>query len=171
MKTRVIRTRFWEDDVVQSVSSDSRLIWIFLLSNKDIGMTNYFKMPDMFISFYTALDIKTVSKCKQELEKTGKIFFKDNWIFIPKLESLNNYANSPKNIIAYSNEFETIPDEIIQYFRTLYSTMDSSIDSSRHSNEKSETSNKKSEIRNQQSTIRNKKSKKDLLGEGLEYEF
>ena len=167
MKTRVIRTRFWDDDVVHSVSPNSRLIWMFLITNKDVGMTNYFKMPEMFISYYTGLDPRTIKKCKEELEKTKKMFFKDDWVFIPKLESLNNYTKSPKNIIAHTNELETVPAGIIKYFRTLYSTIDTSM----HSTEQSETSNKKSTINNKQSTLRNKKSKKGLLGEELDYKF
>jgi hypothetical protein len=164
MKGRAIRTRFWDDDTVQSVSPNSRYIWMFLLTNKEVGMTNYFKMPEPFFCYYTGLDPKAIRKCKEELEATGKIFFKGDWIFIPKLEDLNNYANSPKNIIAYANEKGCVPKEIIEYFSDKYTPMDSSIDSGRHSDEKLETRNKKLEIRN-------KKSKEEVLGEGVEYEF
>ena len=153
MKGRVIRTRFWDDDTVQSVSANSRYIWIFLLTNKEIGMTNYFKMPESFLCYYTGLDSKIIRKCKKELEKTKKVFFKNDWIYIPRLEALNNYANSPKNIVAYTNELDCVPDDIIQYFKQLYSSIDSSIDS----DEKSKT--------------RNKKSKEDVLGREAEYEF
>jgi hypothetical protein len=127
-------------------------------------MTNYFKMPEPFFCYYTGLDPKAIQKCKKELESTGKIFFKGDWIFIPKLESLNNYANSPKNIIAYANEKDCVPKEILRYFADKYTGIDSGIDRTRHSDEKLEIRNKKLEIRN-------KKSKEEVLGEDIKYEF
>jgi len=130
MKTRIIQTRFWEDDIVQSVSKDANHLWIFLLSNKDIGMSNYYKMPDTLICYYTKLTDKDLQKAKLELEKTQKIFFYENWIFIPNLERENSYKNSPKNLKPYESELSHVPEKVKTHFLSVQATFDSSIDSS-----------------------------------------
>jgi hypothetical protein len=160
MKTRIIQTRFWDDDQVQKVSPLARYLWIFLITNKELGMSNYNKIPDIFIQYYTGLNTEEIKRCKKELEKTKKLFFKDDWVYIRKLEDHNKYQNSPKNFPTYLKELSVVPSDIEEYFKKK----DSSIDSSRHSNHKSKIRNKKSEIQN-------KKSKEEVLGEDIKYEF
>ena len=152
MKTRIFQTRFWNDDVVASVSKDANHLWIFLLTNEFLGMTNYVRIPDLFIQNYTKLTSDQLLKSKKELEATGKVFFFESWIYIKNLEKQNNYRNSPRNEVAYQKELDNIPNSIKSYFidvlNNLGSTNDSSIDSTMHSTHKSEIRNKKPEIRN-----------------------
>lgn len=149
MKRRLITTWFWEDDEVQSVSKNSRLLWIYLLTNKELGMTNYVKIPDVFLCHFTQLTPTELTKAKQEIEKTGRIFFYKDWIYIINLEKHNNYRNSPKNEDTYNRELGIVPEEVKSYFtvkqRDLHTSIDSSIDTSRHTDEKSEIRNKKLE--------------------------
>ena len=73
MKTRIIQTRFWEDDMVESVQKDARLLWIFLLTNKELGMSNYVKIADVFIEHFTGLTKGELQKAKNDLENTKKV--------------------------------------------------------------------------------------------------
>ena len=93
MKGRVLKTWFWDDDTVQSVSKDARFLWVFILTNKELGMTNYVRIPDTILKFYLSLTEHELKKAKEEIQATGKVFFYNNWIFIPKLEKQNNYRN------------------------------------------------------------------------------
>jgi len=148
MKTRIIQTRFWEDDIVQAVSSNARLLWICLLTNKELGMTNFIHIPDVFLSYYTGLSPQVLQNTKEELQKTGKIFFYGSWIYIPKLEDLNAYKNAPRNIDTYNRELSQVPNDITMKFKELYTTIDTSMDSTMHSTHKSKILNKKSKNKN-----------------------
>ncbi len=155
MKTRIIQTRFWDDDTVSKVSKDAKLLWIYLLTNKELGMTNYIRIPDALICYFTQLTANELQKAKQELQSTKKIFFHEEWIFIPKLESQNKYKNSPSNEATYERELSYVPQEIKAYFNNLFKNINTSTDSTVTT---SVDSTYKSEIRNKKQEIRNKKS-------------
>lgn len=155
MKTRIIQTRFWDDDVVQSVGKDANHLWIFLLTNKELGMTNYVRIPDAFIQVYTKLTAGEIIKAKKELEDTKKIFFFKDWIFIPNLEKQNNYKNSPSNSVPYEKEMSIVPDDVKSYFDKVLggvdATVDTTVDGTVDSTHNTEIRNKKPEIRNKKS--------------------
>jgi hypothetical protein len=167
MKTRIIQTRFWEDDIVLSVSKDARILWIFLLTNDKLGMTNYVKLPDSFIQYYTGLTNNELKKSKEELQSTGKIFFHKDWIYIPNLERENKYRNSPKLEIPYKIEISHIPKSIILEFdglaRVFDSTIDSTIDSTSDSLIKPKLINHKSKIINQNTKDRENENLQEIM--------
>lgn len=133
MKTRIIQTRFWDDDLVNSLSKDARYLWISLLTSKEIGMTNYFKLPDSFIIYYTGLTKHELATAKKELQNTGKLIFYKDWVFIKNLERENKYKNSPKLEKPYQEELSHIPNNVISYVESFLkefnTSMDSTIDS------------------------------------------
>lgn len=147
MKTRIIQTRFWDDDTVQSVSSDARLLWIFLLTNKELGMTNYVRIPDRFIEHYLSFTTQQLTKAKKELEGTGKILFIEPWIYIRNLEKENKYKDSPKLEQPYKKELACVPEKIVRSFNAIikrkYSAMDTTINSTMDSSHKQKTKNNK----------------------------
>jgi hypothetical protein len=155
MKTRIIQTRFWEDDTVLSVSKNTRILWIFLLTNEKLGMTNYVKIPDSFIQYYTGLTSNELKLSKEELQSTGKVFFYNSWIYILNLERENKYRNSPKLEIPYKAELSHIPENIILQFKSLAKAFDSTINSTSHSTSdsliKPKTKTHKSKTKNQNS--------------------
>lgn len=148
MKTRIIQTRFWDDDVVERVSPEAKLVWVFLLTNKHLGMTNYVKIPDSIILEATGLTIQKLEKVKMELEGTRKIFFHGKWIFIPNLERENKYKNSPSNTTPYEKELRNVDNSVKAYFDRVYSSVDSTVDSSADSTQNSKIRNQKSKIKN-----------------------
>lgn len=150
MKTRIIQTRFWDDPVVMECSKEATLLWIFLITNKDLGMTNYVHIPDPLISFYTKLDAKQLKSAKQELEGKGKIFFHENWVFYPKLEDQNKYKNAPNNEAIYAKEMQHVPEDVKAYFTSVYTSTDTTMATSSHSRHK--YINNKSKIKNNKNT-------------------
>lgn len=151
MKTRIIQTRFWDDDVVCRVHKDTKLLWIFLLSNKELGMTNYVRLPDALLTYFTGLTANEVQKAKKELEENKKVYFYQDWVFIPKLESQNNYKNSPRNESTYEKELSYVPTDIKAYFSSIDTTIDTSIDSTIDSTHKYKIQNNKYKIQNTKS--------------------
>lgn len=131
MKTRIIQTSFWRDtNGVMLVSKNARLLWIFLLTNEYIGMSNYAYIPDIMKSHHTGLTLKEIDKAKKEIQSLKKVFFFDDWVFIKNLEERNSYKNSPKNETSYKNEIDAVPKEVKSSFNALIKEIDSSIDSS-----------------------------------------
>ena len=148
MKTRIIKTKIWQDSQLKKLSFLGRYVFIYLLTSPFISLTPYFELIDEQIALDTGLNKKQLRRAKLELTKLGKAFFYDGWVFIPNLSKHNPYYNSPKTKLAYEREALSTPQPIIDEFtRQIDSTIDSSMDSTMHSTPKTENRKQKEEKR------------------------
>ncbi|MCM8788063.1 MAG: hypothetical protein NC935_08460, partial [Candidatus Omnitrophica bacterium] len=127
MKTRIFKTKFWLDSKVRSLTPNSRLLFIYLLTNPFVSLTSYYEIDNGQIRLDLGLNERELKKSKEELEKNNRVFFYNNWVFIPNLDKHNPYWKSPKTKKAYEEELKNIPKEILDYFKrkidsTIYST-------------------------------------------------
>jgi len=154
MKTRIFRTEFWQDSKVLRLSTEAKLLFVYLITSPHIKMTNYVELPDEIIMLETSLTPTRLASSKEELEKSGRVFFANDWVYIPNAEKHNKYRNSDKNIVTYENELNSVPKDILSFFESkvdssIHSSIDSTMHSSRHSNHKSRIINNKSKTKNQ----------------------
>jgi hypothetical protein len=145
MKTRIIQTRFWDDEFVFNASKDAKLLYIFLLTSQYINISGIFQLDERKIAFETGLTPKEFERAKEEIETAKKVFFYKGWVKVINAEKNNGYKNSPLNEVAYQREVSLIPQCVLDYFD---SSMDTSIDSSTYTNHKSEIINNKYKIIN-----------------------
>lgn len=149
MKTRIIQTRFWDDEFVFNASKDAKLLYIYLLTSQYINISGIFQLDERKIAFETGLTPKEFEKAKEEIVSASKVFFFKGWVKVINAEKNNGYKNSPSNITAYERELSLIPQCVLDYFN---GTPDSSVDSTVYSNHKSEIINNKSKIINKTKT-------------------
>ena len=109
MKTRIVWTKIWDDEWFDKLSQNSRFLFIYLLTNQDIGLSGCYYITDKKISFNTHLTLEEIEYCKSELNP--KVNFKDNWIYIPNAQGYNGFVGA-KNDIAVTREIDLIPKNI-----------------------------------------------------------
>ena len=125
-----------------------------------------FELNDNYLVIETGLSEKQITEAKKRLEGKQRVFFYNNWVFIPRAEKFNRYSKGEKTGVAFKKRLKEIPVEIRKYFLNLLHTykLDTlSIPyryySDRHRNKKPEirNPNKKEEIRKR---IRKRKEEK-----------
>jgi hypothetical protein len=146
MKTRIIQTRFWDDNFIYESDVYTQHLYIYLLTSQYINISGIFQLPEGKIKSEAKLTDKQFEDAKQKLIENKKVFFKEGWVYVKNAEKNNNYRKSPSNETAYQKEMSLVPSGIIDFFKLL----DSSVDSTVYSTYKSEIRNKKSEIRNKE---------------------
>jgi hypothetical protein len=109
MKTRIVWTKIWDDEWFDNLSQEARWLFIYLLTNQDIGLSGCFYITDKKISFHTHISIKKLIKAKKELEP--KVLFKDSWIYITNAQGYNGFTGI-KIETAVEREIELIPQNI-----------------------------------------------------------
>lgn len=144
MKTRIVHTKVWQDDWFTNLSRSSKILFLYLLTNDQIGLSGKFELTDRRILFDTGLNNQELDQGKIDLK--NKIAFFNGWVWIRNTDKYNKqYTASSKNQVALDRENSFIPDSVREYFDSLSIDYPSSMDST--INHKSEIINHKSEIK------------------------
>ncbi len=145
MKTRIIHTRFWQDNFVSSLNHKEKLVFIYLLTNDRVNLVGIYELPDKYIKVDLNLTESELQRIKQKLHKANRILFKNGWIKIVRHDKYNSYKGKTVNK-AKKKELSNIPVFFIQDGGGIDTSIDTSIDTP--NNHKSKTINQKSKIKN-----------------------
>lgn len=150
MKTRVIQTEIFRDEIFNRLNADTKYLYLTVILNPDISQTRIYKCPDRFLGIYAGMTSSQLDKCKDDLEIAGLAFFKDGWICIASdIGYIESHYGGSKNIAAQVKEFESIPKVILKYFLSRLSTVgieyQYTIDTTINLNNKSKSKSKSNE--------------------------
>ena len=106
MKTRILWTKIWEDDWFDGLSRKAKLLFIYLLTNSQIGLTGCYEIRDKTITYHTHLTDKELPLAKKELEP--KAVFFNGWVYLKNAVGYNGFTGS-SNEVAKSREMALIP--------------------------------------------------------------
>lgn len=121
MKRRSLETRFWKDQYIQSLTSNGKLLFNYLLMNEYVNIIHIYELPETYISLETGISIKQIQELKIRFQKDGKFIFKDNWIKIVNADKYENYVGE-KNDTAKEKLLKNISPHILGYFDTPIDT-------------------------------------------------
>lgn len=111
---RSINTKFWDDPWVTELTSEEKLIWLYLLTNPLTNLIGIYEISLKKIQFDCALEsFERVSKALERFQSDKKAFYFHNFIIL-----VNFYKNQSFNsnmIIGARNEFAKLPNELKQY--------------------------------------------------------
>jgi hypothetical protein len=111
---RSINTKFWDDTWVTELSSDQKLIWLYLLTNSLTNLIGVYEISLKKIQFDTGIEsFETVSKALKRFEDDKKAFYFQSHIVL-----VNFFANQSFNtnmIIGAKSEWNNLPKSLIDY--------------------------------------------------------
>lgn len=131
MKTRIIQSRFWDDNFINESNYLTRYIYIYLLTSQYINICGIFQLPVNKILFETGITRQQFAVAQKELEASKKVFFVEGWVYVANARKNNHYENSEFNALGCQRELDKVPESIVNTIKLyLNSSMDSTIDSS-----------------------------------------
>lgn len=121
-KLRSVNTYFWDDSFVQGLSPNSKLLFLYLLTNSLTNVLGIYEITLKRIVFDTGLTELSISKSFEDFGRLKKVYFIDNYIVLPnflKNQSMNNnmktgavnvYNELPKKITELSDYEHEVKD-------------------------------------------------------------
>lgn len=160
MKTRIIYTKFWNDNYVSNLSHKEKLAFLYLLSNEHVNVSGIYELPDRYIKLDLNLTKGELDNIKQKFTEADKFYFIDGWVRIVNFDFYNNFSGN-LNEKAKEKELALAPNEIKEYTRGIQGV----------SKNFDTLINHKSEIRNQKSENKEGDSKGEIstLKEKVKY--
>lgn len=104
-----MHTKIWQDDWFAGLSRGAKLLFLYLITNQEIGMTGVYELPDRVMMFNVGLNQSELEQAKKEL--SGKVAFYNGWVFVRNSERYNSFRGE-KNELAKEREYRGIPLEI-----------------------------------------------------------
>lgn len=117
MKTRVIHTKFWNDDIVASLSERGKLFFLYLLTNQYINLSGAYEIPERVILFETNFTKEQLEEVKKELTDKKRALFYDNWVIVPRAVGYNGYLKSSKMRNPYLEELKKLPENVVTFIQ------------------------------------------------------
>jgi hypothetical protein len=85
---RQIHVRIWDDDWFAPLSSNYKVLWVYLFSNRRASICGIYLLPERIIPAETGLSSNVVARGLVQFETDGKIERYDNWIWVKKLRDI-----------------------------------------------------------------------------------
>ncbi|MDO8885747.1 hypothetical protein [Candidatus Oleimmundimicrobium sp.] len=143
IKTRIIYTKFWQDNYISDLKAKEKLAFIYFITNEKVNICGIYELPDKYIRLGLDLTVKELDTIKEKLSTDNKFLFIDGWIKIVNFEFYNKFIGE-KNEIAKEKELALIPARIIEYqYPTPYPTDRVSLNGDTLNNHKPITNNHK----------------------------
>jgi hypothetical protein len=105
---RTIQTGIWdEDEWFHSLSSDGKLLFIYLFSNKLVSLAGIYKVPLSTIEYCTGIPREQVVELLQQFTADGKVFYENGVVWVINLRKFQ--ANeSPKVLQKIKNDLKLL---------------------------------------------------------------
>lgn len=110
-KSRVINTKFWDDNYTSDLDPIEKLLFLYLLTNTSTNIAGVYEIPLKKIAMETGIDKDMVLKILARFENDKKVFFVDGWIWIKNFIK-NQNERSPKVKKGIEVALEAVPSQI-----------------------------------------------------------
>jgi hypothetical protein len=108
---RQIHTKIWTDRWFFDLSSDVKLLFIYLFGNERANLTGLYEIPLPRIACDTHLELEVVREGLASFEQAGRVVYRDGWVFVVNLLAYNvSNAGSPKIQQHLRTMLEAVPD-------------------------------------------------------------
>jgi len=115
MKTRKVHTKIWLDDWFCGLSLESKLLFVYLITNQYIGISGTYELSTRVILFETGLTQKQFDKAISDL--FPKVLAYNGWISVVNAESYDPIRGDNNTLWKTRNkEVEDIPQDIKDHF-------------------------------------------------------
>lgn len=119
MKTRIIQTRFWSDGFVSSLTPLEKLIFNYYLTNEKVNIIHCYECPDKYVLVDTGVSKEILVKCKQKLQKAGKLFFYKDYVLLTNAGKYESYKGQ-QNEIAKEKLFKEMSNDVLDWYNNPF---------------------------------------------------
>ncbi len=119
MKDRIVYPQLWLDEKFAGCSIPTKLLFMYLITNLQLGLSKYLHITDRQILFDTGLTPAQLTAGKKELIELKWIFFTENWVYHNHKCAYTDYSGQERVMNAKEREVASVPTKIREYFNKL----------------------------------------------------
>src|SRR5579872_3566799 len=118
MKTRIVHTKIWQDDFVESLTVTQKLLFLYYLTNESVNLLHLYECSDRRVAFETGVAIADIQKAKEVFMHSGKIYFFKSYVYLKNADKYEDYT-SDVHKKAKSTLLNTYSQETIEWYEGI----------------------------------------------------
>jgi|GEM_PF-2238968 len=115
MKTRILHSRIYTDSFFMELSSIEKLLFIYYLTNDAVNIIHCYECPDKKVQNEIGVSIPLIKRYQEKVEKAGKMFFKDGYVFLKNASKYESYTG-----VLNEKAKESLLDQLSEEIRNWY---------------------------------------------------
>lgn len=117
-RSRMINTRFWDDDYTSNLDPIEKLLFLYFLSNTSTNICGVYEIPIKKVAMETGIDKEMVLKVVERFSNDGKVFYFKGWLCMKNFVK-NQNQGSPQVKKGIEREITAVPKDILDYFTKM----------------------------------------------------
>ena len=123
METRIIHTKFWKDNYIESLDHKGKLLFLYLITNETINICGIYEIGDKAIKYDLDLTQDELDSYKKKFQDDKKFEFFKGWVKIINVDKYNRFTG-PKNEVARQNQLLRVPKELYTIDTSIHTSID-----------------------------------------------
>ncbi len=116
-KRRYINTTIWDKSWFRKLSSDARLVYIYLLTCPLSSISGVFEVADERIEFDTNISTNKIKKVFDELQASGEVARIEDWVIIVRHPDFQKWQTNGTIAIGLFKELFEIPRNVFMQLK------------------------------------------------------
>lgn len=117
MRTTLINTTFWREDSIDDLHLDSKLLYLYMLTNPDKGLANIYHYKPKVIAAYAGLSTEQIDVAIKQLVQLGYVDVYNGFYVLLKGHEMPKKGRFTEKTI--EKEKELIPIDVLEHFNLL----------------------------------------------------
>lgn len=115
---RMVNTGVWSDTWFEELECDEKLLWLYLLTNRQTNLIGVYEIGIKRISNETGIEINRLATVMERFANSRKAFHSGKYIVIPNFLRHQTLANPNMEKSALSL-FDSLPDEVKKLLKSI----------------------------------------------------
>lgn len=148
MRTTLINTNFWDEQEIDKLHLDSKLLYFYMLTNPKKGLANVYPFKSKVISAYTGLSVEQIDIAAGQLIQLGYVAYYKNYYILLKGHEMPKKGRFTEQTM--EKERALVPAEVLDYFDNLPDTAEqnsSGVAPEHNNKDKDKDNNKNKDIK------------------------
>lgn len=116
-KTRYIKTDFWSDSFIETLSTEEKLLFIYLFTNERVDLCGIYEISIKKIAFESWIDLKKVETIIEKFTKKDKVYYIDWYIYIKNF--VKHLSLNPSITLWIERSRNALPKHILEAISTV----------------------------------------------------
>ena len=139
MRTTLINTTFWKEETIDELHLDSKLLYLYMLTNPEKGLANIYHYKPKVISAYSGLSPEQVDISLKQLVLLGYVDVFEGFYVLLKGHEMPKKGRFTEKTM--DKEKELVPEHVLDHFNLLINQSSSGVAPEHKDNNKDNTNN------------------------------